>query len=135
MLFVALAAQSGLSGTYKGSTSIVGAEVDASITIDSSTTLDFDVSGNVPQPISCKAEALTYDGDSTITLPNSGKTGDCVHDALGSATISAIAYDGDADTITVTMDGQGLDVKMTLSKATTLVEMPAKAVRLSELEA
>ena len=89
--------------------------------------------GAVPQPVSCPAEAYSYDGAGAITLPNMGKDGDCVHDALGSATIPSIAYDAAADEITVTISGGGLDLKVKLSKAG-LVEVPAKAQQLTPLE-
>ena len=113
VLFVSCA--SSPSGTYTGSVDVIGATVSATISIVSSASLDFSVSGSVPQPITCKGEAYKCDGAGTITLPGMDAAGDCVHDALGSATISHIAYDKSIDQIIVSIGGQGLDLNVSLS--------------------
>ena len=115
--FVAVASAGAPSGKYHGSKSILGQNVDVSLTVDDSTHADLAISG--PISLTCAKEAYAYDGTSKITLTNSGKSGDCVHDALSqySASINSISYDSGKDTITVDVSASIIKISITLTKS------------------
>uniref|UniRef100_A0A7S3JTE8 Lipid-binding serum glycoprotein N-terminal domain-containing protein n=1 Tax=Aureoumbra lagunensis TaxID=44058 RepID=A0A7S3JTE8_9STRA len=89
-----------LSGSYTGSTTVLGETITGHIVIDSDTEADLSLSG--PVSLSCADEAYTLDG-STITLDNVDEDGDCVHDALDEydVTLESITYDATNDVITI----------------------------------
>jgi hypothetical protein len=106
------------SGSYKGSTKVLGQQVNVALTVDDASHADLSISGILS--VTCPKEAYNFDGKSSISLPNAGTAGDCVHDALakapGGGSIKSIAYDSGKDAITVTVHAV-LDVKITLTKA------------------
>jgi C1A family cysteine protease len=107
------------SGTYTGTKSILGITIDASVKIDSATTMDLTISGAVS--IACAAETYAYDGSSSITLPGMDTAGDCVHDAVASEkglAIKSISYDSSSDSVTVTAKYTIVSVSVVLTKGT-----------------
>merc|ERR1712066_256754 len=67
------------TGTFEGSVPFI---IDILFTFDSATAVDMDVNVKIAhQEIKCKGEAIAISGNS-ITFPNTGKTGDCMGDAL-----------------------------------------------------
>ena len=80
------------TGTYKGTKSVLGQSVDATVTIDDASHFDFDISGVAS--ISCKNEAFTLDGGK-FSVPGADTAGDCLHDALSqnNVALSSMTYD------------------------------------------
>ena len=115
--FAAFAAAAAPSGKYHGSKSILGQNVDVSLTVDDASHADLAISG--PISLTCAKEAYKYDGSSSITLPNSGNAGDCVHDALSqySASIKSIKYNAGSDSITVSVSASIISIDVTLTKS------------------
>merc|ERR1719386_409960 len=67
------------TGTYEGSVPFI---IDIVMNFDSATSADVDVNVKIAhQEIKCPGEAIAV-SDTTITFPNTGKTGDCMGDAL-----------------------------------------------------
>lgn len=94
--------QAAPSGSYAGEKSVLGEKVDVTMTVDTATSFDFTISGVIS--LDCKNEAYSYTtGSSAISLPNSGKAGDCVHDALeeNHVTLESITYDTSSNSIAV----------------------------------
>merc|ERR1711939_1066786 len=93
------------SGTYKGTKSVLGEHIDASITIDSTTKFDFSVQvPGISINVNCKAEDYSLDASSgAVTVPGASKSGDCIHDALSknSASLKSVSYDSSGDKISV----------------------------------
>merc|ERR1712227_990715 len=90
------------SGTYAGSKTVLGEEIDATIVVHNDGTLDLKISGVIA--IDCDAEKYTY-ADGTIALTDLDTAGDCAHDALADnhVTFKSSTYDASADSITITV--------------------------------
>jgi len=106
------------SGTYKGSKSVLGTTVTITVTVESSTQAEIKING--PLTVDCDKEAYSYDGKTTITLPNKDKPGDCIHDTLakapGGGTLTSLTYDPNSDQATVTAKIAFLSVSVVLTK-------------------
>jgi len=89
------------SGKYSGSKTVLGLGIHMELTLKSTTTFDFEMTG--AETISCPNEAYTYDGKTGVTLPNMDKPGDCVHDKLDGtpASLGSIVYDNVNDKVVV----------------------------------
>jgi hypothetical protein len=94
------------TGTYKGTKSVLGQSVDATVTIDDASHFDFDISGVAS--ISCKNEAFTLDGGK-FSVPGADTAGDCLHDALSqnNVALSSMTYDATSDEISVSVKYEG----------------------------
>ena len=94
------------SGTYKGTKSVLGQSVDATVSIDDASHFDFDISGVAS--ISCKNEAFTLDGGK-FSVPGATTAGDCLHDALSqnNVALSSMTYDATSDEISVSVKYEG----------------------------
>eukprot|EP00298_Acanthocystis_sp_HF-20_P014498 c20793_g1_i2.p1 GENE.c20793_g1_i2~~c20793_g1_i2.p1 ORF type:complete len:292 (+),score=113.80 c20793_g1_i2:23-877(+) len=101
------------SGKYHGTTSVLGQSCTMDITVESSTACDIVASGVVP--VNCDQEAYSY-ANGVISLPNSSKSGDCVHTALttAGASIVSVTYDAASDEITATFKYSFLKVPIVL---------------------
>merc|ERR1712232_123709 len=67
------------TGTYEGSVPFI---IDVTVDFSSATVANMDINVKVAhQEIKCPAEAIAISG-SEVTFPNTGKTGDCMGDAL-----------------------------------------------------
>lgn len=101
------------SGSYAGSKTVLGEKVSATIKIDNSTELEIGISGVIS--LSC-SEAYTY-SSGTITLPNDGTPGDCVHDALAknNVKLDSVKYDTSSDEITVSVKYSFLAINVVLT--------------------
>ena len=88
------------AGQYQGEQNILGLDIKVALTIEDANYLDFVISGAAS--IDCKQVLYKVSG-STVSLPNVGTAGDCVHDALAEEkiTLNSISYDSSTDTITV----------------------------------
>lgn len=104
---------SSLTGTYKGSKSILGYDIDATVTLEDSSHLDLKVTGSAS--VNCKNEAFTL-SDGTISITNAGKSGDCIHDALANddLTLKSVKYSSSSNTITVSVKYSIFSVDITL---------------------
>jgi len=112
----AMFADSTPSGTYKGTKSVLGQSVDATVTIDDASHFDMDISGVAS--ISCKNEAYTLSGGK-FSVPGATTSGDCLHDALTSnnVALSSMTYDATSDEISVSVKYESfLTVSVVLSK-------------------
>lgn len=98
---------------------MLGLSIDSSLTFDDSSHFDLQISGAAS--VDCKQESYTYDG-SSISLPDEGNSGDCLHDAMASAGIKleSISYDAGADTVTVKVE-KIIGISITLSKTDPMV--------------
>jgi len=104
------------TGSYSGSKSILGQTISATLNFGADqSTVDVKIGGAVT--IDCAAERYTF-ADPTITLPNMGNAGDCIHDAIDGEPVSieGISYSDDADTITVKAKYTVVSVSVVLSK-------------------
>jgi len=120
------------AGTYKGSKSVLGQSVDATVTVVDSTHMNLEIEG--PISLKCDGEAYSYDGSSAITLPNAGNAGDCVHDALAAhgGSINSITYSASANSIDVKVKVLNfLSVDITLTHQAAL--LPVHPERLAQL--
>merc|ERR1719217_1599796 len=67
------------TGSFEGSVPFI---IDIVMNFDSATSVDMDINVKVAhQEIKCPGEAIAV-SDTTITFPNTGKTGDCMGNAL-----------------------------------------------------
>jgi len=87
-------------GKYAGSKSVLGHAIDAAMVFESSTALDFTISGAFS--IDCPNEAYTLSGGD-LNIPGDSTKGDCLNNALSSAkvTLSSVTYDATSNEITV----------------------------------
>ena len=94
------------SGNYAGSVKKLGETVSFKGNAhDDGKSFDLDIhaSGLSKVDISCQAEQYELSEDGTVTLPNSGTAGNCIHDALKkyAVTIKSIKYDSGKDAVTL----------------------------------
>jgi hypothetical protein len=94
------------SGHYSGAVKKLGETVSfTGFAADDGKSFDLDIhaSGLSKVDISCKAEQYVVASDGTVTLPNSGTAGNCIHDALKKydVTIKSIKYDSGKDVVTL----------------------------------
>ena len=104
--FTTTHAASAPSGNYAGSVKKLGETVSFKGNAhDDGKSFDLDIhaSGLSKVDISCKAEQYELSDDGTVTLPNSGTAGNCIHDALKkyAVTIKSIKYDSGEDVLTL----------------------------------
>ena len=97
---VAMVSAASPSGTYKGTKSVLGQTVDATVTIVDGSHMNLEIEG--PISLKCDGEQYTLSG-SSVTLPTAGTAGDCIHDALAAhgGSIQSITYDSSADSMDV----------------------------------
>ena len=128
---VAMVSAASPSGTYKGSKSVLGQNVDATVTIVDGSHMNLEIEG--PISLKCDGEQYTLSG-SSITLPTAGTAGDCIHDALAAhgGSINSITYDSSADSIDVKVKVLNfLSVDLTLTHQSAL--LPVHPERLAQL--
>jgi len=121
LAFAATAMAASPSGTYKGSKSVLGQSVDATIVIVDDSHMNLEIEG--PISLKCDGEQYTLDASSgAVTLPTAGNGGDCIHDALAAhgGSIKSIKYDSSADSIDVSVTVLNfLNVDITLDHQST----------------
>ena len=95
------------SGAYSGSKSVLGLTINVNVNVNDASTMDFHLDAGGQVTIDCKAEKYAYDGASSITLPDQGTAGDCIHDAEAAqhVTLVGVDYDAAADTTTIRAKG------------------------------
>lgn len=93
-----------LAGTYHGTKSVLGLNIDATVEINSSSSASLVVktTGLESLTIDCKNEAYSLSG-SKINLTHLNDQGDCVHDALEKyeLKLKEIDYNSGNDSITI----------------------------------
>jgi hypothetical protein len=108
------------SGTYEGAKSVLGQNIDATVTFESDTLAKFIISGAVS--IDCDSEPYTYSAPD-IKFTNVDKSGDCIHDALtnNNVQLESVTYDATADTIDVKVKYSIISITLELKKTSTAV--------------
>jgi len=103
------------TGIYAGSKTVLGETINAQVTIESATSLEFTISGLID--IDCIGEEYTMSG-SDISITHITESGDCAHDALAdnSVTLKGITYNDSSDEITVSVKYSVMSIDLTLSK-------------------
>eukprot|EP01047_Picozoa_sp_COSAG01_P021593 COSAG01_NODE_1257_length_11020_cov_5.619723_6_plen_401_part_00 len=103
------------SGHYAGSSKVCAAGVcPETMTFqgfaynDSTFDMQIHASGTVGVDVNCKHEKYAIASDGTVTLPNSGKPGDCIHDNLQrlqnlQVRINSIKFDASKNTVAVSI--------------------------------
>ena len=103
-------------GTYDGSKTVLGQNINAEVVVNSETSMDLSISGVIS--LACKDEAYHLDG-SDVVVDNIDQAGDCAHDALeeNSVTLKSVSYDESKDEITVSVKYSVMSIDLVLSKA------------------
>ena len=83
------------SGAYSGSKSVLGLTINVNVNVNDGSVMDFHL-GPGGQVTIGKAEKYAYDGASSITLPDQGTAGDCIHDAEAAQHVTLVGVDYDA---------------------------------------
>jgi len=122
------------TGSYAGSKTILGQNIDASLTIESDSTIKFTISGAIS--VDCDGEAYSYNAPN-LEFPNAGKSGDCLHDALEANGVSLVStvYDSTSDTVTSKVKFGILSIALTLNKVKSVPVFPTQVyvLPMSEL--
>ena len=107
------------SGAYSGSKSVLGLTINVNVNVNDGSTMDFHLDAGGQVTIDCKAEKYAYDGASSITLPDQGTAGDCIHDAEAAqhVTLVGVDYDAAADTTTIRAKYTVVPVTIELTKS------------------
>ena len=111
------------SGTYYGTKSVVGQNIDITVDILDSTHVHFTVAGAIK--IECPSVYFSYVAPNLIV----GQPGDCLETALAAnkVSIDSIVYDPTADDVDVKVKYSIVTISITLAKKTaTAVVVPAK---------
>jgi len=120
------------AGVYHGTKSVLGQNVDTTLTINADGTLNFIVAGVVS--INCNEEAFSYANDA-ITLSNLASPTDCVAEALSSNHVSLkdITYDPTANRVTVDLKYSVVTISIPLDHQSTLASLVASRFALYAL--
>lgn len=113
------------SGKYHGVKTVLGANIDIKVNVDSSSMCDVIISG--PLSVDCSNEKYTYDGKTVIAIPTNNTAGDCLHDTLakapGGGELTSLVYDPATDQITINAKIAFLSVSVILSTSGTAVQV------------
>ena len=98
---------------------MLGLTINVNVNVNDGSTMDFHLDAGGQVTIDCKAEKYAYDGASSITLPDQGTAGDCIHDAEAAqhVTLVGVDYDAAADTTTIRAKYTVVPVTIELTKS------------------
>jgi len=121
---LALTTDSSPEGTYTGSKTILGQSIDATVHVDTST-LDLSVSGAFS--LDCPGEPYQL-VENDVSLLNLADPTDCIARSLSDegATLERVVYDGDDNTVSVTVKHGIAKLDLVLTKTSSVAEHLAK---------
>lgn len=120
------------SGTYQGDKTVLGQKISAKVVVHSDTSVvDLHITGAAT--IDCLSEKYTITNDQ-VTLPDSSKQGDCVHDALQKhhVKLNNISYNESADSIQMELKMSFITIKFNLSHVSLLYLSPPSGTQTGE---